>query len=192
MQSLITTQNPAFHRSKILVRWGVLGMFMCVALVFVSSTLDLEFTLMLACAGYVGAFVCYMIGSYLFSKLCGSNVFVLNCVRFFTLLVFLIVLWLVLESFVDDMFGVIIIYLLCAGFCLVVGFGIGAGVDAQSFVQGIEESGLMWVYWVWWLVWFVLLCLSFLLYIMAYWKIEYVAASVESGSECKCGKCCSQ
>lgn len=206
------------------MRWGMLGKFACVALVLVSGVGDFELLGVLACAGYICSFVCYMIGSYLFSKLCGSSVFVLNCVRFFMLIIFVALLWLVAESFVDDMFGVIVLCLLCAGFsvvflllerrvvremwrrtavgyfrlgfyaragsvalfagfCLVVGFGVGAGVDVQSFSAGVVDSGLVWVYWAWWLVWFVLLCVSFLLYILAYWRIERAALHLES-SEC--------
>lgn len=110
--------ESTFHNARILMRWGAIGMPICVLLAFIAVA-DFEMLLFVSLAGYVCALLCYMSGAYLFSKATSSSLFLLNCARFFLLLVFIAVLETLAESFNDDIFGLIVICLSCAIFSVV-------------------------------------------------------------------------
>lgn len=225
--------ESTFEKARILMRWGALGMPICLLLAFIAVA-DFELLLLVSLAGYVCALACYMSGAYLFSKTTQSSLFMLNCLRFCVLLVFIAVLLVLVEGFTDDMFGLILICLSCAifsvvfvllerkvalelfantgvkyfrlgfrvrlvfvvlfvGICLIIAFSIGAGLELQSSIAMLnsahfwQQSPLVLVYCAIALIMLVSLCVSSLLYIMAYWKIR-TYSGVES-SRCKglCG-----
>lgn len=225
--------ESTFEKARILMRWGALGMPICLLLAFIAVA-DFELLLLVSLAGYVCALACYMSGAYLFSKTTQSSLFMLNCLRFCVLLVFIAVLLVLVEGFTDDMFGLILICLSCAifsvvfvllerkvalelfantevkyfrlgfrvrlvfvvlfvGICLIIAFSIGAGIELQSSIAMLnsahfwQQSPLVLVYCAIALIMLVSLCVSSLLYIMAYWKIR-TYSGVES-SRCKglCG-----
>lgn len=225
--------ESTFYNARVLMRWGAIGMPICALLAFIAVA-DFEMLLLVSLAGYVCALLCYMSGAYLFSKATGSPLFLLNCARFFLLLVFIAVLLVLVEGFTDDMFGLILICLSCAifsvvfvllerkvalelfantgvkyfrlgfrvrlvfvvlfvGICLIIAFSIGAGIELQSSIAMLnsahfwQQSPLVLVYCAIALGMLVSLCVSSLLYIMAYWKIR-TYSGVES-SRCKglCG-----
>lgn len=225
--------ESTFYNARVLMRWGAIGMPICALLAFIAVA-DFEMLLLVSLAGYVCALLCYMSGAYLFSKATGSPLFLLNCARFFLLLVFIAVLGALAEGFNDDIFGLIVICLSCAifsvvfvllerkvalelfantgvkyfrlgfrvrlvfvvlfvGICLIIAFSIGAGIELQSSIAMLnsahfwQQSPLVLVYCAIALGMLVSLCVSSLLYIMAYWKIR-TYSGVES-SRCKglCG-----
>ena len=225
--------ESTFEKARILMRWGALGMPICALLAFIAVA-DFELLLLVSLAGYVCALACYMSGAYLFSKTTQSSLFMLNCLRFCVLLVFIAVLLVLVEGFTDDMFGLILICLSCAifsvvfvllerkvalelfantgvkyfrlgfrvrlvfvvlfvGICLIIAFSIGAGIELQSSIAMLnsahfwQQSPLVLVYCAIALGMLVSLCVSSMLYIMAYWKIR-TYSGVES-SRCKglCG-----
>lgn len=136
--------ESTFENARILMRWGVLGMPICALLAFIAVS-DLDMLLFVSLGGYVCALLCYMSGAYLFSKATRSSLFMLNCARFFTLLVFIILLSVLTEIFNDDMFGLIIICLSCAIFSVVflllerkIALELYARTEVRYFVLGFR------------------------------------------------------
>lgn len=226
--------ESTFEKARILMRWGALGMPICALLAFIAVA-DFELLLLVSLAGYVCALACYMSGAYLFSKTTQSSLFMLNCLRFCVLLVFIAVLLVLVEGFTDDMFGLILICLSCAifsvvfvllerkvalelfantgvkyfrlgfrvrlvfvvlfvGICLIIAFSIGAGIELQSSIAMLnsahfwQQSPLVLVYCAIALIMLVSLCVSSMLYIMAYWKIcEFRGEARNVGCKGLCG-----
>lgn len=226
--------ESTFEKARILMRWGALGMPICALLAFIAVA-DFEMLLLVSLAGYVCALLCYMSGAYLFSKTTQSSLFMLNCLRFCVLLVFIAVLLVLVEGFTDDMFGLILICLSCAifsvvfmllerkvalelfantgvkyfrlgfrvrlvfvvlfvGICLIIAFSIGAGIELQSSIAMLnsahfwQQSPLVLVYCAIALIMLVSLCVSSMLYIMAYWKIcEFRGETRNVGCKGLCG-----
>lgn len=226
--------ESTFYNARVLMRWGALGMPICALLAFIAVA-DFEMLLLVSLAGYVCALLCYMSGAYLFSKATGSPLFLLNCARFFLLLVFIAVLGALAEGFNDDIFGLIVICLSCAifsvvfmllerrvalelftktgvryfvlgfrirlvfvlilvGACLALAFSIGAGIELQSSIAMLnsahfwQQNPLVLVYCAIALIMLVSLCVSSLLYIMAYWKIcEFRGEARNVGCKGLCG-----
>lgn len=230
--------ESTFEKARILMRWGALGMPICALLAFIAVA-DFELLLLVSLAGYVCALACYMSGAYLFSKTTQSSLFMLNCLRFCVLLVFIAVLLVLVEGFTDDMFGLILICLSCAifsvvfvllerkvalelfantgvkyfrlgfrvrlvfvvlfvGICLIIAFSIGAGLELQSSIAALnniddlkhfwQQNPLVLVYCAIALIMLVSLCVSSLLYIMAYWKIcEFRGEARNVGCKGLCG-----
>lgn len=226
--------ESTFYNARVLMRWGAIGMPICALLAFIAVA-DFELLLLVSLAGYVCALACYMSGAYLFSKTTQSSLFMLNCLRFCVLLVFIAVLLVLVEGFTDDMFGLILICLSCAifsvvfvllerkvalelfantgvkyfrlgfrvrlvfvvlfvGICLIIAFSIGAGIELQSSIAMLnsahfwQQNPLVLVYCAIALIMLVSLCVSSMLYIMAYWKIcEFRGEARNVGCKGLCG-----
>lgn len=111
----ITTQNSTFHKAKRSMQWGVSAMPLCLVMAFIALGIS-QSLLFVSFVGYIASLLCYVFGTYLFSRLCHSRLLVLNLIKIGSFIVFVGCVGLLIAQFESDVFGLVFVLLVCCGY----------------------------------------------------------------------------